>query len=279
MKHFIYLSTLWGTSFILGACSILRQGAPKAFREITASKLLNSDAIRRSVGIKTCDSNSAGHYYQVTFYESNIRLSNEDFSFRGNTTFERNSVQDEGGNPEPVQQTELYFFENGGVIYHTYPLSKDPKALTRNTNALDWANRNHELTFAKGKTLQGYIYRSTSDGNNTFHIALEPKVSSKKEPKKVLLEIDFKEELAFRREALDITKIAYIKEIETQGSLYTEVEAEKVFNFGNVGNSEQRAKLWLKIKNTAVNDSSETIRKKIELEKAKIDPKQVKQRY
>lgn len=279
MRHFIQLSTLWGICFMLVACSIFRPSSPKVFRDINDSKLSNSNGIRRSIGIKTCDSVLAGHYYQVTFYESNIRLSNEDFSFRGNTTFERNSVQDEGGNPEPVQQMELYFFQNGGIIYHTYPLSKEPTFPTRNTKAFSWESRNDEPTFSKGKTLQGYIYRSTSDGNGTFHVALEPKVNSEKEPKKVLLEIDFKEELKFRQEALDITKIAYIKEIETQGSLYTEVESEKVFNFGNVGNTDQRAKLWLKIKNTAVNDTSETIRKKIEVDKAKINPNQAKQSY
>lgn len=215
-----------------------------AVRDFDPALLTRSIALRPA-GIALCDTRP-GHFYQVTFYETSVRLADEDFSFRGMTTYARSGVQDDGNPPEPKQQLELFFFSNGGVVYNTYLLGKSD-SVHRDLTGINWNNWSSKPTFGERLTYRGYI-SARNPGNTAFSILL----TGKKYPLTLVCSRD--------GSAIIIQKIIFHKEIETQGSPYTEVLADRVFDWGRLSNSEEPAKLYLKTQPVLARDSSTVLR-------------------
>jgi hypothetical protein len=89
----------------------------------------NRNRIEHSDFVKYYD-NGAGFFYLLTFYKTIEKNPGEDFTFEGVSTYKGSQESDGNieGDSTKIQYLALYFFADGGVVYHTkYTIAPDEK--------------------------------------------------------------------------------------------------------------------------------------------------------
>ncbi|MBO9637174.1 MAG: hypothetical protein J7576_03320 [Siphonobacter aquaeclarae] len=211
---------------------------------IDPSYFLLSGGYLNESGIVRADDRRGGQYYQATFYETNVRVDKEDFSFRAMTTIK----PEPGSTDQPRYQMEFFFFRNGGVLLSSYTLSRKG-APPRNLDGLDWTNWFTVPDLKKSVRYVGYI---SGHKESTFTLSLTP--VWRKHPRY------WKLFYTLKQDSITVDRIHFHKSIQTQGAPYTEVVVDSVLNWNERLDDPKKIQLVLTAKPVSSSDNSRNIR-------------------
>lgn len=135
----------------------------------------NSNRIALNENIKYYDKDD-GAFYLLTFYKQSVKVSGEDFTFEGVTTYKDNLKNFDAivSDIAVVQYLALYFFENGGVVYHTkYTVAQDEKYVSLAINSMEELYEKDQIRKRDNKTeyivyqpiMQGYQFNKVDSQN------------------------------------------------------------------------------------------------------------------
>lgn len=153
--------------------------APIAFREIKQNTIIQEylDDYTRPIG-RVED----GVFYRATIYETDIRETNEDFSYKTITTYRPPKINPNAGEYELLQNIEMYFFEDNHVIYWTHNSAKEDSLKFKkwdDRNAVDHNNVKHikhgYIRYIDKDFFEVYLedYKSSNSYNECVYCASE----------------------------------------------------------------------------------------------------------
>lgn len=212
-------------------------------------------------------------YYRVTILKQEARDDIEDFSIIVNTIYNNEANIDSA---QIRQVIDLYFFNNGGVIYYTpnfrlkylkknpkFPVDFNKPLATHRDDLSDEDNVWDEIEYLKTKwskekldetevskldkyrkMKQGYITKY-NERDSTYTMVFQNIIYPKKADNNWLT-FTFKfnkgetgnreSDSTKKREALEVVDIKYSNEVASQGSGFLTIKAVDLFNFGSTAN-------------------------------------------
>lgn len=152
------------TILYLASIGLMCACAPQKFNTALLHK--DKDKIDLSNSIKYYDRDS-GSFYLLTFYRKIERNPGEDFTYEGVSTYKGSQENEDNveGDSSKIQYLALYFFKNGGVVYHTkYSIAPDEKYVPLDLASFEdlyqkdkIERRQHKTEFKRYRPLmQGY---------------------------------------------------------------------------------------------------------------------------
>ncbi len=111
-----WIKTILALALSCSLCACARKKFDKALLSDHDGRIDHSDSI------KYYDAEAdPGSFYLLTFYKKIEKNPGEDFTFEGVSTYKGSQENEDNieGDSTKIQYLALYFFENGGVVYHT----------------------------------------------------------------------------------------------------------------------------------------------------------------